>query len=282
MKINGYKFGHPVFGNSDYYNFSPLCNIDSKIEDSKLIIYSDEINLGNNQTLIDMLFTNEAKLIAEVYCSYTMYRRVFVQEFSYNIEIPLDNLKNKVEAIFMIIANQDIPNYSNSSVRNDAQDMEFYIEKGEVLAYFGEFSFELDLKGMGLESIVKIRSKESSRTSDVEYIYSEESIIIELPKNDYEALKKYVYNVDFQKLLVSSILQTALIHACYKLSNDQYDEKNWFRALRIHWQKSHHESHFPEVDEVAEFVENLLKQPSHMLVKTLEDLDSKNKNFESY
>ena len=38
MKINGYKFGHPVFGDPDYYDFKPICNIENKIENNNFII----------------------------------------------------------------------------------------------------------------------------------------------------------------------------------------------------------------------------------------------------
>ena len=281
MKINGYKFGHPVFGVSDYYDFSPQCNIDSKIEDDHLFLFSDDINLGDNYILLEMLQNREAVLIAEVYCTYTMYRRVFIQKDRYNIKIPLENLKNKVEASFMIIANQDLVEFKNPSIRDDAKDLSFYVEKGEVLGYFGEFNFELDLEGMTLDSIVKFRSKVTERDLEIDYIFQENSIIIELPKSDYESLEKYALNPDYQKLLVASILQTALVHACYKLADDQFEEKSWFRALRIHWQKMNDESDYPVGDEVIQFVEKLLKQPTSLLIKTLGELDEKNKNMET-
>ena len=134
MKINGYKFGHPVFGDPDYYDFKPVCNIDSKIENDYFIITSDLINFGVNEKIIEMIKQKEAKVIAEVFCTYTMFRKVFEQDFLYNISIPLENLKNKVEVVFLIVANIDLPNYKNQAIKKDLRDLEFYIEKGEILA----------------------------------------------------------------------------------------------------------------------------------------------------
>ena len=39
MKISGYKFGHPVFGLEDYYDFKPDVSIEQKIEDEQESCY---------------------------------------------------------------------------------------------------------------------------------------------------------------------------------------------------------------------------------------------------
>jgi hypothetical protein len=280
MKINGYKFGHPVFGDPDYYDFKPVCNIDSKIENDYFIITSDLINFGVNEKIFEMIKQKEAKVIAEVFCSYTMFRKVFEQDFLYNISIPLENLKNKVEVVFLIVANIDLPNYKNQAIKKDLRDLEFYIEKGEILAYLGEYNFELGLNGTSLDSIIKIRPSVCNTERKVQYIFIENSIIIELPINDFNALKQFSENPDYQKLLISSILQTALIHACYKLSDNQYEEKSWSRVLKIHWARTHNDSEYPSNDEVAEFIEELLSMPTNLLLETLADMDNRYKNTE--
>lgn len=280
MKINGYKFGHPVFGDPDYYDFKPVCNIESVIEGDNFIISSNNINFGDNVKIIEMIQNNEAKVIAEVFCTYTMFRKVFEQEFIYNISIPLKNLKNKVEVVFLIVANIDLPKYTNKSIKQELRDLEFYIEKGEILAYLGDYNFELDIDGVGLESIIKIRPASNINKKSVQYIFIEDSIIIELPIDDYNALKQFSENPDYQKLLISSVLQTALLHACYKLSDNQYEEKSWSRVLKIHWSKTHNDSEYPTNEEVAEFIEELLSKPTKLLLDTLADMDSRDKNIE--
>lgn len=281
MKINGYKFGHPVFGENDYYDFGPQFNVEEFIQDGHFLIKSDAVNFGANKTLKQMLLNKEASLIAEIYCTHTMYREVFVQEFSYDISIPLDNLKNKVEALFLVVANRDIDNYTNPAVKAEARHLEFYIEQGEVLAFLGEYHFELDLIGTSLDSIIKIKATESGSTSEVSYTYIEDSISIELPQKRFDELKMYVEDPDYQKLLISSLLQTALIHACYKLcgkERDAYAEKQWARVLHLHWQSQEGESDFPTLDDVPTFVENILKNPTGLLLDTLAEMDNRYKN----
>jgi hypothetical protein len=280
MKINGYKFGHPVFGDPDYYDFKPVGNIENKIEEDNFIITSDVINCGANEKIIEMIHKNEAKVIAEVFCTHTMFRKVFEQDLQYNITIPLKNLKNKVEVVFLIVANIDLPKFTNQAIKKELRELEFYIEKGEILAYLGEYNFELDIEGTGLDSIIKIRPADSNVMKKVQYIFIEDSVIIELPIKEFEALKQFSENPDYQKLLISSILQTALIHACYKLSDNQYEEKGWSRVLKIHWSRTHDDSEYPSNDEVAEFIEELLSNPTNLLLDTLAEMDNKDKNTE--
>ncbi|OEY72820.1 hypothetical protein [Salegentibacter salarius] len=281
MKINGYKFGHPVFGDHDYYDFGPQFNVEEFIQDGHLVIKSDEINFGANRKLEEMLLNGDARLIAEIYCTHTMYRKVFEQEYSYNISIPLDNLKNKVEALFLLVATKDIEGYSNPSVKEEAKHLEFYIEQGEALAYLGEYHFELDLIGTSLDSIIKIKAAEAPNTSDVNYSYIDDSITIELPRKKFEDLKMYVEDPDYQKLLISSLLQTALIHACYKLcgkDKEAYFEKQWARVLNVHWQNQEGESEYPNVDDIPPFVENILQKPTGLLLDTLAEMENRYKN----
>jgi hypothetical protein len=89
MKISGYKFGHPVFGIDDYYDFRPEISLEQKIEDENLIISSTNFDLGSNQELKDLIKSEKAKIVTEVFCSYTMYRKSFYSKDGINVRIPL-------------------------------------------------------------------------------------------------------------------------------------------------------------------------------------------------
>src|SRR5690606_28200100 len=104
MKISGYKFGHPVFGIDDYYDFKPEISIEQKIEDDYLIITSINFDLGSNQVLKDLLNIEQASVVTEVFCSYTMYRESFRSKGGVNAQVPLKKIKNKIEVIYFIIA----------------------------------------------------------------------------------------------------------------------------------------------------------------------------------
>jgi hypothetical protein len=276
MKISGYKFGHPVFGLEDYYDFKPDVSIEQKIEDENLIISSSNFDLGSNIELKNLINSEKASVVTEVFCSYTMYRKSFYSKDCINVRIPLKNLKNKLEILYFIIVNEQIDTYINDSVKPTLREQSFFVEEGDILGILGEEILTLDVS-TSMDSIVKIRESENNQTHT--FSWNESSIIINLPSNSYSKLNKFKASLDYQKILVSSILQSALIHACYKLKMDgDYSEKNWHKALLIHWQKYNNQSDEPLVEEIPEFVEHLLKKPFGLLIDTIEEVDHKIRN----
>lgn len=276
MKISGYKFGHPVFGLEDYYDFKPEVSIEQKIEDENLIISSSNFDLGSNIELKNLINKDKASVVTEVFCSYTMYRKSFYSKDGINVRIPLKNLKNKLEILYFIIANEQIDAYINDSVKPSLREQSFFVEEGDILGILGEEILTLDVS-TSMDSIVKIRESENNQTHT--FSWNESSIIINLPSNSYSKLNKFKASLDYQKILVSSILQSALIHACYKLKMDgHYSEKNWHKALLIHWQKYNRQSDEPSIEEIPEFVEHLLKKPFGLLIDTIEEVDHKIRN----
>lgn len=276
MKISGYKFGHPVFGIDDYYDFKPVINIEQKIENDSLIISSSNFDLGSNSTLKELITNNKASIITEVFCSFTMFRKSYPSKDGINVRIPINQIKNKVETLHLIVANEEMGKYQNSAIKTSLSKQTFYIEQGDVLAILGEESISLDVS-TSMDSIVKIRENESGVKNT--FSWNESSIIINLPSEQYSKLNKIKASLDYQKILVSSILQSALIHACYKLKLEgQYSEKNWHKALLIHWQNYNEQSKVPATDDIPEFVELLLKKPFGLLINTIEELDNKIRN----
>ncbi len=276
MKISGYKFGHPVFGIDDYYDFRPEISLEQKIEDENLIISSTKFDLGSNQELKDLIRSEKAKIVTEVFCSYTMYRKSFYSKDGINVRIPLNNLKNRLEILYFVIANEQIDNYTNNSVIPSLREQSFFIEQGDILAMLGEENLTLDLS-TSMDSIVKIRESDNNQTHT--FSWNESSIIINLPTKSYAKLNRFKASLDYQKILVSSVLQSALIHACYKLKADgQYSEKNWHKALLILWQKYNQQSEEPIIEDIPEFVEHLLKKPFALLIDTIEEVDHKLRN----
>ncbi|MDR6517323.1 hypothetical protein [Chryseobacterium camelliae] len=281
MKVRGYKFGHPIFGYHDYFDFTPDFNINFDIDNNKLNISITDFNLGSNNTLAELLESGKVCLMAEVFCSYTMFRQCILLNHKRKFSVNLDLLKTKVECYFFIISNETIENYSNSSVIQEFSNDKFFIEYGDVLAFLGDYKFELDLKGTTVESFIKIREK-LINSSGVEYIFTNNSIILEINKREYEKIKKYHLNPDFQQILISSLLQPALIHACYKLQNEEYEEKAWFRTLMLRWEKLKNTEEPPTADEIPQFVESLLSDPMNRLVDVLENIDEKSTIDDSY
>lgn len=276
MKISGYKFGHPVFGIDDYYDFKPELVIETDIIDDNLVIKSNKFDLGSNNDLKHLIENDKASLLAEVFCSWTMYRKSFKSKEKIDITIPTSRLKNKIETLYLIVAKEDIPDYTNSSVKTELQGQSFYIEKGDILGFLGEEKITLDVS-TSMDSIVKIRESREKKVHT--FIWTESSIIINLPSLLYAKLNKFKASLEYQKILVSSVLQSALIHACYKLEIDgTYSEKNWHKALLLHWQDYSELENVPTNEDIPEFVESLLRKPFGLLIDTIDELDGKLRN----
>lgn len=205
-----------------------------------------------------------------------MYRKSFRSKDGINARIPLKYLKNKLEILYFIIANEVIDNYRNDSIKPSLKTQSFFVEQGDILGILGEEILTLDVS-TSMDSIVKIRKSEDTQTHT--FTWNESSIIINLPSDTFAKLNKFKASLDYQKILVSSVLQSALIHACYKLKTEgNYSEKNWHKALLIHWQNYNQQSEQPSVEEIPEFVEYLLKKPFGLLIDTIEEVDNKIRN----
>lgn len=275
MRIRGYKFGHPVFGYTDYYDFLPDFDVKIDISNDEVIITSQSFNLGSNTKLKEMLINDEAELIAEIFCTYTMFRECRKLDSDFKIKIPINQLKNKVECLFFIVSNKDLEDYKNSSVKDPYKETLFVIEKGDVLAFLGDYSFDLDLKGTTIDSFLKIRKKSES-TPGVDYIFESQSLIIQIEEEDYNRIKKLHLNPDYQHILISSLLQPALIHACYKLTDheeDGYSENAWYRTLMYRWEQLRETEESPTAEDIPEFVESLLNNPTEKLVEVLDHIE---------
>jgi hypothetical protein len=143
----------------------------------------------------------------------------------------------------------------------------------------GEEIISLDVS-TSMDSIVKLRESEDSKAST--FYWNESSIIINLPSQAYQKLNRFKASLDYQKILVSSVLQPALIHACYKLQTEgTYSEKNWHKALLIHWNKYNNQSEQPSKEDIPDFVEYLLKKPFGLLIDTIEEVDNKIRNTQA-
>ena len=166
-------------------------------------------------------------------------------------------------------------------MKNELKYDSYYIEKGDVLAFLGEYKFDLDLKGTTVESFIKIRQKEND-DKGVSYFFVDDSIVIEINSVEYDKIKKFHLNPDYQQILISGLLQPALIHACYKLKEEEFEDKAWYRTLMIRWEKYKNSTDTPTFDEIPEFVEHLLKDPMSKLIKILENFEEKNSLDDTY
>jgi hypothetical protein len=221
-----------------------------------------------------MLDEGKAEFVMEVFCSFTMYRKMFKLTSDFEVILPLSEVKTKVECLFFILSDTEIYDFQITSIKAELSNQTFYIERGDILGVLGEYNIHLDLKGTGVESILKIREHEE-KSKSINYIFIEDSIIIEIHKDQFEMMKKFRLNPDYQHNLISGLLQPALIYACYNLLKEEFEEKPWFKVLKIRWNILTGEDEGPTINDIPDFVEHLLQDPTDRLLNVLQHMDEK-------
>lgn len=220
-----------------------------------LVIYKFEVPDG---------FLNEAKykaldepimLVAEVNCSATFYRELFTSSNLKYIEITIlkENIFDKLTIDFIIIFTSDT-HWDNIP-----------INPGMPICHLGSFKIDFNSRASGLISFVP-----DNDSKIVWYSFSDNSININLPVQKFDWLLMKRNNPLIKKILTSQLAQIALIEACQKMGNNVNDHLYWYQELTHRWKNfSKDDKVFPEYDDIPEFVNHILHNPSDSLIDFL-------------
>src|SRR5690606_5208836 len=100
-----------------------------------------------NNDLKKLLQESKAEFLCEATCTNTVYRENIVSDNSkIEFEIPKKQVKGKVEFICLLVAKESLFGYSNANAHSDYSGFTFDLDKGDILAFFGEFTFDADIK----------------------------------------------------------------------------------------------------------------------------------------
>jgi hypothetical protein len=234
MSASTKSYPFPVLGNLDDIagQFNPTLRY--SLEPNKVVVESD-FNLENS-TIENLVSQKSATYLVQVECGSTFYRNVFVtSDNKIRIEIDAQDLRDKVDVSFAVVATKDIPNYDPEGIHPDLAGEPSYVEKGDVLADGGTGWFTADktfdpLKAP-VSSFMKIQEG-TKKTGPMEIDYGDDHILIKLAKNDFENYKftrKYATSV-----LHSSLVLPALIDVLYTMNNKQsdYSDQPWFSRIQ--------------------------------------------------
>src|SRR5690606_38190458 len=100
-----------------------------------------------NDDLKKLLQEGKAEFLCEMTCSNTVYRKNILSENSViEFEIGKKQVKGKVEFLCLLVVKESLFDYSNANAHSDYDGFTFDLDKGDILAYFGEFTFDADIK----------------------------------------------------------------------------------------------------------------------------------------
>ena len=279
MNINNITFPHPILGISD--------SIDSQFEFSTLEIKSNadfyEVTVRfshDNYDLQNLISSEKAEYYCEVTCTNTVFRQIFTNKNkSITFKIPKKKVKGKVEFTCLLVATEDIANYSNANVHPDYRGYTFDIDKGDILAYFGESSFNANIQYEKLKAV--------SSFMEIVENGSETFTIIDLEKNKIEVqLPTDSYNLycndsisqeeKFAPIFHSSIVLNALLIALYSFEKyTDNDDCTWAKTIkyRLQTDPQFKTLSIEDKENIPEIAQRLLGNPFERLIDGLNNLE---------
>lgn len=278
MRLNNLILPHPVLGQAD--DISGNCGFD---DDPTIDITDDSYEVEfklehDNGTIADLVKVDKAIYCCEVICSGTLYRETFLsKDPKFKIEIPKTSLINRVDFQTYCLALNDISNYNNPASHSDFDGFLFHLEKADLLAVFGNFSFNADIQYHKLKaasSFMQIIPNEADQLC-TEYVLDDSKIQIKLPKDLYEKYKYFGKKKDFAAMIHASLVQNALTIALFNYKDHLENRILWAVSIQhrlLNEPELNNGSDQVDPNNVPDLVQKLLGNPNKRLIDRLEAL----------
>jgi hypothetical protein len=277
MKLTDVSFPHPVLGVDDSVNstieFEPT--ITSNIDSYTISIICEH----DNDDLASLITCGQAELFCEVTCSSTLYRKVFTDQANEIVfDIPKKQVKGKVSFSCLLVTKQPLAAYQNSMSHPDYDGFIFELDRGEVLARFGEFSFSADInyeKLKAVSSFMEVVENNDEKAEYTNFDLSKGKIEIQLPSTDYRLFASDSISKEqkFASIFHSSIVLNALLSALYNL--ETYQEMAWAQVIkyRLKNEDQFQNISVEEKENIPEIAQRLLGNPFNRLLSQLYDIN---------
>lgn len=249
MRIGRRLFPYPIINNAKNATCFKACDyaLEYDDEDSKdfLLLKNAHIALDNTE-LLELLDSNKAEAVVIVECSSTIFREKYtITTQPKDIEIPLNNLRGKVEISCFIYAKEPFV-YSNESFLDDYEGYSFKIEKYDILAVDDGFTTKIeydeseDKKVSSIFSIVKSDDPnlKTAKVTDID-----KSIKIIIPEKEFGFYDNLKANDYYRNIFFASLAIPALTKCLQdvKTEDDDIDairlNHTWFESIMSAYQK---------------------------------------------
>ena len=271
MNFNNISLPHPVL-RSNYDDIASNIALDPapNITESNNTYHITITCEHDNSDLHELINSEKAEYYCEVTCSHTLYRNfVTSQDKTLSIEIPKKQLKGKVEFSCALLAKSSFTEYQNSNAHDDYTGFRFEIESGDILAFFGKFTFNADIRYEKLKAVSSFMEVVANEDNNVTYTnvnLNKNKIEVQLPLEDYNqfANDSISKEQNFASVFHSSIVLNALLIALYKI--EHFRDKLWAKTLEY---RLNEENISLDEDNIPEFAQKLLGNPYKRLMEDL-------------
>lgn len=239
MQIKPRLYPHPVLAwfADDYMScmYQPAINV----EGNKGFFKISMTCRTSSKSLNSLIAEKKAAFAIHVECSATRYRALFSSfEGAFEVDIPVGDLEGKVDVCRLIIAKEDILNYSSPEFHADFSGRSFSIIAGDTLAVAEDVSFPADKKEdelAKLPSIFSVKRNDAEDPNPIDIDISDQKIRVLLMP---ELHQKFLYlNTDvlMRSTLASEVLLPALVFTLEKISSQseytEFMDLRWYRVL---------------------------------------------------
>ena len=241
MHIKAKLYPYPVLANfnDDYVDskFNIFVIIQS-FPNELLIQFKPELNNAGIKTLID---NNSASCYVHIECSLTSYRKIVkVPLEGLEYSIPADSIEGPISFCPFVIANQDIPNYTNEKLNKDYDGATFDLEKGNILAIGQEVQTRVEKENDDLAnvpSIFAVTEIKDPERKDIVIDNAGNKINVQLPSETFFEFKIAMANPNSMSVLHSMVIIPALMKCFEDMKSKPeefytFEDRRWFRALK--------------------------------------------------
>jgi hypothetical protein len=281
MKFKGVIFPHPVLGIGGEEDFSGICElIDLAIEietEDYLITFS--IN-HNNNTILNLVAETKAIYCCEVKCGGTFFRELIpCSNNKFSFKISRTKLRGRVDLDVFCLAKTTIKGYNNPSAHKDYSEYSFDLNKADLLAYFGHFTFNADIQYNKLKaasSFMEIIPHEGDQEL-TEYSFDTHKIQIRLPRSTFDKFKQdnIGKRLDYAPIIHASMVQTALTAALFNYEKSLEGGCLWAESIKhrlIAEQELNNGSEIIDLDQIPSLAQKLLGNPNNRMIDCLEKI----------
>ena len=229
-------FPYPVLNNnSEDFRTSKIEFQYTQIKTSIFLLHCKLIL--KNATIKKLLEEKKAIILVNIECLKTRYRvsKVF-DKYDFEIEVAEKYLEDKVQVASMIIATQDIPDYTNIDFVDELKDEVFYIKKNAILAFGDDLIFDVERNTDNLEntpSIFTIIRDNDYKAKKIATEFTNTKIQIKLNRDTFNLYKILQNNSTIEQILAQSIVYPVLVNiiSSFESLEMEYKDAKWFVIL---------------------------------------------------
>ena len=243
MQIKNKYYPYPViaYGN-DSYNGSEFITDANYAHDAHSIKFQLDAVL-TDACLSAMVADGRVKYAHHIECQQTCYRTlVLTDKPSDEFKVHESKINGLVQICSFLMADKDIPNYSNPSFSKDYKGFKFNIDRGCVLAIGNQVNMIINKEKEELantSSIFSIRKNlQDPAATELQVSTTGQKIVILIPE---KTCNQYL-NVSTTALLPvlhAMVIQPALMQVLFELKEAaqknqlfNYEDFRWYRALK--------------------------------------------------